>query len=73
MSERLIYCRRYYAEDSVIHTLTGDIIGAATVEKNTHETLAAFPDRTLDGDNVIWSGDENKRVLFLSPHYQPHD
>ncbi len=53
-------CRRYYAEDSVIHTLTGDIAGAATVEANTHATLAAFPDRTLDGDNVIWSGDEEE-------------
>ncbi|MEL6361414.1 MAG: ester cyclase [Pseudomonadota bacterium] len=52
-------CRKYYAEDGIIHTLTGDIIGAATVEANTHATLEAFPDRTLDGDNVIWSGNEN--------------
>lgn len=52
-------CRKYYAEDSIIHTLTGDITGADKVEANTHATLAAFPDRTLDGDNVIWSGNEN--------------
>ncbi len=49
-------CLKYYAEDSVIHTLSGDISGAKTVESNTLATLAAFPDRTLDGDNVIWSG-----------------
>ncbi|MEM8771179.1 MAG: ester cyclase [Pseudomonadota bacterium] len=59
-------CLKYYAEDSVIHTLTGDIVGAATVEANTHATLAAFPDRTLDGDNVIWSGDEDEG--FYSSH-----
>jgi len=52
-------CRKYYAEHSVIHTLTGDITGAATVEANTYATLASFPDRTLDGDNVIWSGNED--------------
>ncbi len=59
-------CRKYYSEDSVIHTLTGDIVGSATVEANTHATLAAFPDRTLDGDNVIWSGDEDEG--FYSSH-----
>jgi len=59
-------CLRYYAEDSVIHTLAGDITGAKTVEANTHATLAAFPDRTLDGDNVIWSG--NPRDGYYSSH-----
>ncbi|MEL7488699.1 MAG: ester cyclase, partial [Pseudomonadota bacterium] len=53
-------------ENSIIHTLAGDIVGAATVEANTHATLAAFPDRTLDGDNVIWSGDED--VGYYSSH-----
>lgn len=51
-------CLKYYSEDCAIHTLAGDIVGAATVEANTHATLEAFPDRTLDGDNVIWSGNE---------------
>ncbi|MEL6112240.1 MAG: ester cyclase [Pseudomonadota bacterium] len=53
-------CHRYYAADSMIHTLAGDIVGADIVEANTHATLAAFPDRTLDGDNVIWSGNEDE-------------
>ena len=51
-------CQRYYTADCVIHTMVGDISGADTVEANTHATLAAFPDRTLDGDNVIWAGNE---------------
>ncbi len=59
-------CLRYYSEDSAIHTLTGDIIGARTVEANTYATLKAFPDRTLDGDNVIWSGDD--REGYYSSH-----
>ncbi len=52
-------CLKYYSQDCIIHTLAGDIAGAATVEANTHATLEAFPDRTLDGDNVIWSGNED--------------
>lgn len=64
--KRIELCRRYYSEDSVIHTLSGDIVGAATVEANTRSTLAAFPDRTLDGDNVIWSGDD--RSGYYSSH-----
>jgi len=63
---KVALCRRYYSEDSMIHTLAGDIVGAATVEANTHATLAAFPDRTLDGDNVTWSGNENDG--FYSSH-----
>ena len=52
-------CRKYYSDDGVIHTLTGDIVGSEIVEANTHATLKSFPDRTLDGDNVIWSGNED--------------
>lgn len=51
-------CREYYSDDGVIHTMAGDISGSAIVEANTRATLGSFPDRTLDGDNVIWSGDE---------------
>jgi len=51
-------CLDYYADDCVIHTMAGPISGAATVVANTHATLEAFPDRRLDGDNVIWSEDE---------------
>ncbi len=50
-------CLKYYTENCLIHTLSGDIVGAQTVVDNTHATLEAFPDRRLDADNVIWSED----------------
>lgn len=59
-------CADWYAEDCVIHTLGGDIVGAKTVIKNTNDTLKAFPDRTLDADNVIWSDDGDGK--FYSSH-----
>lgn len=45
----------YYSADCVIHTLGGIIRGADTVVRNTWDTLGAFPDRLLLGDDVIWS------------------
>ncbi|MDZ7627864.1 MAG: ester cyclase [Parvularculaceae bacterium] len=59
-------CRDYYTEDCVIHTLAGDVIGAAAVEANTHATLKSFPDRTLDPDNVIWSAEDGD--AFYTSH-----
>lgn len=58
-------CLDYYGEDCAIHTLAGDIAGAQTVVNNTNATLAAFPDRRLDGDNVIWSTDGK---VYYSSH-----
>lgn len=58
-------CLKYYSDDGAIHTLTGDISGAATVVANTNATLESFPDRTLDGDNVIWS-DEGDETYYSS-------
>ena len=52
-------CLKYYAADCAIHTLSGDIVGAQTVIDNTHATMASFPDRRLDADNVIWSDDSD--------------
>jgi predicted ester cyclase len=45
----------YYSADCVIYTLGGIIRGAETVVRNTWDTLGAFPDRLLLGDDVIWS------------------
>lgn len=59
-------CLKWYSEDCAIHTLAGPITGAQTVVDNTWATLAAFPDRRLDGDNVIWSGEGDGS--FLSSH-----
>lgn len=63
-------CTRYYAADSVLHTMTGDIIGNQPVVENTWKTLEAFPDRTLDGENVIWSveDDTTDSVTYYSSH-----
>ena len=59
-------CLDWYSEDCAIHTLAGPITGAQTVVDNTWATLAAFPDRRLDGDNVIWSDEGDGS--FLSSH-----
>ena len=56
----------YYTPDCPIHTLGGDIVGAAQVVRNTYDTLESFPDRRLDGDNVIWSHDGDGH--FYSSH-----
>ena len=58
-------CARYYTDDCLIHTMTGNIIGAQTVINNTHATMKSFPDRVLDADNVIWS-DDGKGVFYSS-------
>lgn len=53
-------CRQYYAEDCAIQTLAGTIAGGVeTVINNTWKTLEGWPDRTLDTDNVVWSGNED--------------
>lgn len=56
----------YYSADCVIYTLGGIIRGAATVVRNTHETLQAFPDRLLIGDAVI--GSREGYGQFYSSH-----
>ncbi|MBC7506308.1 MAG: ester cyclase, partial [Sandarakinorhabdus sp.] len=56
----------HYAPDIVFHTMTGPAQGAAAVIANTARTLAAFPDRALIGEAVIWS-DEGAGA-YLSSH-----
>lgn len=63
---------RYYAPDCIVHTQTGTVVGAQPVVDSTHATMAAFPDRVLDGDNVIWSKDPaqpgSDSPVFYSSH-----
>jgi predicted ester cyclase len=59
-------CRSHYGDDCVIHTLAGEVRSAEQVVRNTLSTLAAFPDRTLIGEDVIWS--EDRPGLFHSSH-----
>lgn len=56
----------YYASDTLIYTLGGLVHGAAAIVKNTHDTLAAFPDRLLLGDSVVWS--RESPGVFYSSH-----
>lgn len=56
----------HYAPDIRMHLMTGPIDGAEGVVGNTMKTLAAFPDRTLVGEAVIWSEEEGG--AYLSSH-----
>ncbi|MEO1089674.1 MAG: ester cyclase [Pseudomonadota bacterium] len=57
---------RYYAPDIVVRSPTSVVVGNGGVIAATMATLAEFPDRTLLGEDVIWSGDD--RVGFHSSH-----
>ncbi len=58
--------RRYYAKDLAVRAPDGVVFGNDGVIAATMATLAAFPDRTLLGEDVIWCGDEESG--FLSSH-----
>ena len=49
----------YYATAMKIHTSDGDIVGRDKVIEGTIQALAAFPDRRLYGDEVIWAGNDD--------------
>ena len=51
-------CHDYYSQDCPVYTLAGITIGAEEVTQATLNTLAAYPDRTLNADNIIWGGDD---------------
>lgn len=56
----------YYASDSLIYTLGGLVHGADAIVRNTRDTLAAFPDRLLLADAVVWS--RESPGVFYSSH-----
>lgn len=60
----------YYANTIKIHTSGGTIYGRDTVLAGTIATLAAYPDRRLYGDEVIWGGDDTQG--FYSSHRLMH-
>jgi len=47
-----------YSENGPIHKLSGDVIGADAVVRNTIQTLAAFPDRNMHADGLVIGGDD---------------
>ena len=58
--------KRYYTEDCPVYTLGGIVIGSEAVINGTIKTLAAFPDRLLNAEDVIWSGDDESG--YFSSH-----
>ncbi len=50
---------QYYAKDCVVWGLDGITHGAQAVVDGTWATLAAFPDRKLIAEHVIWSGNRD--------------
>lgn len=70
-------CRSHYGRDCLVHTLAGPTEGVEAVMENTLATLAAFPDRTLIGEDVIWSEDQpglfhtSHRIVSLMTHLGP--
>jgi len=58
--------RHYYADRLAVRSPASVVVGNDGVIAATMATLAEFPDRTLLGEDVIWSGDED--AGFLSSH-----
>jgi hypothetical protein len=59
-------CYRYYSDVCPIFMLSGYSESVEQVVQNTLKTIAAFPDRSLIGDNVIWK--ENDDNSYYSSH-----
>lgn len=57
---------RFYADDVIVRSPAGVVVGNQPVIAATLATLAEFPDRQLLGEDVIWCADEDGG--FLSSH-----
>jgi len=60
-------CLDYYGEYCPVHTLGGYSDDVDTVVKNTLKTIAAFPDRSLIGENVVWR-ELGEKAGYYSSH-----
>lgn len=64
----------YYSNDIIVRSPSGVTIGNQVVINATMATLAEFPDRTLLGEDVIWSGTaetgmlSSHRILSTATH-----
>lgn len=54
---------RYYAPEIVVRSPASVVVGNQGVIAATMATLAEFPDRTLLGEDVIWSGTPEEGML----------
>ncbi|MEM8691662.1 MAG: ester cyclase [Pseudomonadota bacterium] len=65
---------KYYAPDIVVRSPASVVVGNEKVIASTMATLAEFPDRTLLGEDVIWSGTpedgmlSSHRILSTATH-----
>jgi hypothetical protein len=68
---------QYYSDDIVVRSPASVVIGNRSVIGATMATLAEFPDRTLLGEDVIWSGTPEDGMLsshrLLSTATHLHD
>ena len=68
-------CRTHYGTDCELHTLAGPAIGAEVVTQNTVGALAAYADRIVLAEDVIWSEDapgtfySSHRIMSRSTHF----
>ncbi len=60
----------YYSHNCPVHTAEGTVYGREAAVAGTAAALAAFPDRRLYGDEVIWGGDDE--IGFYSSHRLTH-
>ena len=54
---------KYYAPDIVVRSPASIVLGNKDVIAATMATIAEFPDRTLYGEDVIWSGTPEEGML----------
>lgn len=72
-------CYEYYADHCPVHTLGGYSDSVEDVVQGTLGTIAAYPDRTLIGENVVWSphGDNgyysSHRITSIMTHSGPSE
>ncbi len=60
----------YYSHNCPLHTSDGTIYGRDAVVAGTIQAIAAFPDRRLYGDEVIWTGNDTDG--FYTSHLITH-
>ena len=63
---RLDDINRYYSDPCVVETPSSVSTSVKSVVDGTAATLAAFPDRRLLAEDIIWSGDDTRG--YLSSH-----
>jgi predicted ester cyclase len=61
----------YYGTNIRVHTSNGDIYSRDKVIEGTIQSLAAFPDRRLYGDEVIWTGEDSNG--YFTSHRLTHE